>query len=78
MGNLFKTRLWNGRSAMKRPLSGSANGSIGFSFGSRGLLDLGLFARAGENRTWNCKVSSASANLDVELDSGTYRQSIAL
>jgi hypothetical protein len=44
---------------MKRPLGGSENGSICFSFESRGLLDLGLFARAGENRTWNYGISAS-------------------
>lgn len=38
---------------MDRSAGGSANGSKGFSFGSRGLWDLGLFARAGEYLTWN-------------------------
>jgi hypothetical protein len=48
MGNLLSTRKWEGSSVMNRSADGSANGSKGFAFGSRGFLDLGLFARAGE------------------------------
>jgi hypothetical protein len=42
--------MWDGgKSVMNRPLGGSSKGSIGFKFD--GLLDLGLLARAGENRS---------------------------
>jgi hypothetical protein len=40
-------------SAINKSNGGSANGSKGFPSGSRGLLDLGFFARAGEYLTWN-------------------------
>jgi len=36
---------------MNRPLGGFSKGSIGFEFGD--FWDLGLFARAGEKRSWN-------------------------
>ena len=46
---------------MNRPLGGSEKGLTSFSFESRALLDFGLFARAGEYRTWNCNKTSVSA-----------------
>ena len=39
-------------SVMNSSSGGFRNGST--SFESGGLSDLGLFARAGENRSWNC------------------------
>lgn len=38
---------------MRRPAGGFSKGSKGFEEGDLGLLDLGLLARAGENRSWN-------------------------
>jgi hypothetical protein len=38
---------------MKSFFEGFENGSRGFSPGLYGLFDLGLFANAGEKRTWN-------------------------
>jgi hypothetical protein len=52
MGYLLRRRKWDGgKSEIKRPFEGFSNGSIGFEL--IGLVYLGLFARAGENRTWN-------------------------
>jgi len=41
---------------MKRPLGGFSNGSTGFD--DVDLFDFGLFARAGEKRTWNYGIVS--------------------
>jgi len=50
-GNLFRTRKWEGgRDVIKRPAGGLSKGSNGLDEGFLGLLDFGLFARAGEKR----------------------------
>lgn len=56
MGNLFRTRLCDGRVATSRSEGGEAKGSKGFlSFGMESALDVlgvGFFAREGQKRSW--------------------------